>query len=262
MDEGIAIQMGVRADANHIDSFRAIAGTVPGGEVFDIGGVAVVLTGLPLAPFNMAFVQTPQSAGHVQEALARLRRRGMPFVLRYAAEGLLPGTPAAAWGLERTADQPGMVLGDARPPRPAPPEMDVIRVRDWPARALFVDVCTRGFGAPPEVIDRLVAPALPGLDDVELYVGCVAGAAVATSALFLNNGVAGIYFVTTVPSHRGRGLGEAMTWHAVRRGRERGAGFASLQASPMGLPVYERMGFEALRSYPSFEQAGAHDATR
>ena len=54
---------------------------------------------------------------------------------------------------------------------------------------------------------------------------------------------AGIGWVGTVPEQRGHGYAEAVTWAAVREGFRRGAAFANLQASPMGRPIYERMGF-------------------
>ena len=52
-----------------------------------------------------------------------------------------------------------------------------------------------------------------------------------------------IFNVATRPSHRRRGIGEAMTWCAVNHGIDAGCDLAFLQASPDGLPLYERMGF-------------------
>ena len=57
-------------------------------------------------------------------------------------------------------------------------------------------------------------------------------------------GAAGIYNVTTVEAARGRGIGAAMTVAAVRHGADLGLDLATLQASTMGRPVYERLGFE------------------
>ena len=65
----------------------------------------------------------------------------------------------------------------------------------------------------------------------------------AAAALYLTHGVAGIGWVGTVSAHRGHRYAEAVTWAAVREGFKRGAIFANLQASPLGRPVYERMGF-------------------
>jgi len=87
---------------------------------------------------------------------------------------------------------------------------------------------------------------------VELYVGYADGKAVATSALIASRGTVGVVNVGCVESRRRRGYGEAMTWHAVRGGRAWGCEIASLQASAMGQPVYERMGFRLVTGYRTF----------
>ena len=101
-------------------------------------------------------------------------------------------------------------------------------------------------GAPSSTRGILDAP------DFELYVGYSGEAPVSTSALFMSHRVAGVYNVATLDAHRGHGYGEALTWHAVRRGMESGAAFASLQASEMGAPIYARMGFETVAPYETF----------
>ena len=100
-------------------------------------------------------------------------------------------------------------------------------------------------------MNRMLTPALLGVHDIEVYVGYVDGMPVTSSALFLSNGVAGVYNVATVESHRRNGLGAAMTWHAVQRGRALGCQFSGLLSSVMGQPMYERMGFRTITAYPS-----------
>ncbi len=71
--------------------------------------------------------------------------------------------------------------------------------------------------------------------------------------------VAGVYNIATLPAYRRRGLGEALTWHAVSRGAEAGCTIASLQTSEMGESIYTRMGFRRWASYPTYgrgEEAG------
>jgi ribosomal protein S18 acetylase RimI-like enzyme len=78
----------------------------------------------------------------------------------------------------------------------------------------------------------------------EHFVGYLHGDPVATVSLVTAGGTAGIYNVTTVEAARGRGIGAAMTVAAARHGAARGFDLATLQASRMGRPVYERLGFE------------------
>jgi ribosomal protein S18 acetylase RimI-like enzyme len=109
-----------------------------------------------------------------------------------------------------------------------------------------------GYSIPEALAQSFAVPVSAGLLDYELYLGYAGRVAVATSGLVLNNGVAGVYLVSTLPEHRRHGYGEQMTLQAMHRGYERGALFASLQTSVMGQPVYQRMGFRDAGSYRTF----------
>jgi predicted acetyltransferase len=68
----------------------------------------------------------------------------------------------------------------------------------------------------------------------------------------VSHGVAGIYWVGSLEQARGKGLGRAVTAAATNAGFELGAEIASLQASPMGKPIYEAMGYETVFDYRLF----------
>jgi predicted acetyltransferase len=59
----------------------------------------------------------------------------------------------------------------------------------------------------------------------------------------------GIFNVATPARHRGRGFGCAVTARAVAEGASRGAAWSWLQSSPLGVSVYERLGFEVLEEW-------------
>ena len=87
---------------------------------------------------------------------------------------------------------------------------------------------------------------------VQGFVGYCDGQPVAAALVYLSHGIAGINWVGTVSAARGRRFAEAIVWTAVREGFARGAALANLQASPMGRPVYERMGYRPISTHTIF----------
>lgn len=101
-----------------------------------------------------------------------------------------------------------------------PPDLEVLRFYDLTAPVLFTND----------------APFC-------LYVGYLGNEAVATAQLTFGGGVAGLYSVITIPSHRRRGIGTALTLRLLRDAQALGFRTAILQASAAGAPLYMRVGF-------------------
>ena len=70
--------------------------------------------------------------------------------------------------------------------------------------------------------------------------------------MYLRNGVAGIYAVSTVPNHRRKGLGAYATAEPLRIAAELGYRVGILQASGPGQPVYRGLGFNEFGQIPLF----------
>jgi predicted GNAT family acetyltransferase len=67
-----------------------------------------------------------------------------------------------------------------------------------------------------------------------------------------------VYSIATVAAARRRGYGAAMTARVVADGVVAGCDVAALQASEMGRPIYERLGFRTVVKYTAYlEAAGA-----
>ena len=148
-------------------------------------------------------------------------------------------------GWEMDEEEPALVLAPIPAIPPAPPDLAIQPVT---TEAAFAD-----FLAISRTVHRWV-PSLRAATDpaVALFVGSVAGAAVATARLACYGAVGEITGVVTMSAHRRRGLGTAMTWAAVAEAARRGCTAITLSASEMGYPVYLRMGFVPVCRYRTY----------
>jgi len=103
--------------------------------------------------------------------------------------------------------------------------------------------------------DVQLATAVLALPGIQLFVGYLDGKAVARSMLVMSGAMAGINNVYVAPSLRKQGWGWAITEAAISAGRMLGATAACLNASRMGKPLYERMGFREVYRYLNFVKA-------
>ena len=249
-------ELAAAVDANYWESFALMAKSC-GGDVLTREGVLAVSTGLPVAMLNIGFVKKPLANPHssLREMVEFYDSAGLPFVLR-VREGVDRDAEEAmeAMGLPYGDTVPGMTLH----PLPASPEpvggLEIETVRDEQRLCRYQEVAAEGFGMPIDFVKQLMGPRLLDVPGFESYLGIMGGEAVATSSLYTGGGIAGVYNVATLASHRRRGIGEAMTWHSVSRSRELGCSVATLQASVMGQPVYARMGFRAVAPYRTFHR--------
>jgi GNAT superfamily N-acetyltransferase len=75
------------------------------------------------------------------------------------------------------------------------------------------------------------------------FVGFVNNVPVAIASLFRAAGVAGFYFVGTIPEFRRRGIGTDIIAHSLAAAADEGFRIAALRASQMGAEVYRKLGF-------------------
>lgn len=240
------------ADLNYARSFLLLAEHAVGGSFYEEPGLIAVITG-PIPWLNVTVIhgRLPDPARAIGRVLEFYRQARAGFVMRIRVDFEME-TQTAMRGLrlEPTDRLPGMVLNPAGDVPPAPADLVIA---DWDGETLlpYNEIMAASFGAPLELMNDLIGPGLIG-GPLQGFVGYIDGQPVATSALFVTDGVAGVYNVATLPEYRRMGLGEAMTWHAVRKGLEAGCAIASLQASAMGQPVYARMGFRNIAPYETY----------
>jgi hypothetical protein len=217
----------------------------PDGGYEESDGVAIQQTGLPVPPFNGVFgFGRDVAAAAVLSAVDEMAGRGLPWNVQ-----LRPGYPAelddafAERGLIVTEQIPFMVLTEVSG-LPELPEAGTAR-----RLVTFADVDSvlrlleEGFGMPAELTRNAFPMAMLFLRGVSTWLVEAGGADVSTALGATREGVCGIFNVATPEAQRGRGYGAGATAAALRAGFDAGADLAYLQSSPMGLSVYERLGF-------------------
>jgi GNAT superfamily N-acetyltransferase len=245
------------ADWNYGLSNVAFLGSSLSGEVVENRSLHIASCGFRVRNFNFAWLRPPFAdlEGSIRRATEYFGARKLPFrfMLRSQFEPGCTGALREA-GLRASQRIPGMILAPIRDGPAERQDLVVREVRSDGDLARYQETAFAGFGFPAESGRLFLTDRLLAMPNVRLYLGFLGDRAVCTSALCATGPVAGIYWVATLPDCRGRGLGEAVTWAAVRGGIRLGCRFASLQASAMGRPVYERMGFATPLHYVCFEQ--------
>jgi len=181
------------------------------------------------------------------------RGRGFSLWLRHAEPADDDLTEAARGaGLEMVYSMPEMVLARRPETHPPPIGVELRQVREPAQASEYWNVAAASYaslGFPPEVFTGNSDHEGMLTANLAAFVAHVDGEAAGIAMTIVSDGVAGIYWVGTVERARGRGIGWAVTAAATSAGFDLGADVASLQASHMGRPVYERMGFETVHDY-------------
>jgi GNAT superfamily N-acetyltransferase len=232
-------------------------GRTPGGEVYQDASYLRVYTGLPYAMFNGIFGAQLSSGtlDHAIDAVIEYMAAKKAACCWYVTPGVRPaslGDHLTQHGFTLGASSPGMWIDlDLMKEHATPPpglEIHLVEKREM-VRA-WAEVAWDGTGFAEAGRQRFLdMETFLGIDSEACrlrYLAFLNGKPVATSLLFLHAGVAGIQAVSTLPEARRQGIGRAMTLAPVWQARELGYHIATLQASPMGNPIYRRLGFEEI----------------
>ena len=201
-------------------------------------------SGLPTAFFNRVVILRrlrSSAAPELAERIARFygeRPGGGPYLVvdTWSTVDLAP------YGFKRFLTLPFMVRA---PDALAGPRsnLDIREARSRSDIAGFVDALVEGF-AISGLIDipasRVMDERVLAEGSMRCWVAYSEGRPVGTSVAYISDGVVGVYLVSVVPDMRRKGVGEALTWQATLADR---AAPCTLQASELGRPIYEQMGY-------------------
>lgn len=248
-----------RADANLIYAVKSWAAAADEGVVRETDGLLLAASGVPIRSFNNVFLTRPlpKPSAHLSETITHCQRRGLPFRLRVLEplDGLTEAIVTAA-GFERAGGIPCLVLSPLRTRANDSRSLVIQRVIDDDTLRGHTAVVADAFAWPPSLLARVFTRRLIADPGWTGYVGYLDGRPVATAQLIVTDGVAGIYYVGTLEAHRRGGFGEAMSRQALNEGAAAGCDMASLQASPLGRAIYERMGFCTVSYYRTYVVEG------
>jgi ribosomal protein S18 acetylase RimI-like enzyme len=178
------------------------------------------------------------------------RGRGFSVWVRDTGEDDDLRTAADAALIGAFADSPQMICRTRLRDVPLPSGVEIRLVEDAAGVAAYADITARAYvslGSPDDVTrTHFNGPTALMAPHVHSAVAYLDGEPVSAAQILLSHGIAGVYWVGSLEAARGRGLAEAVTRHVTNLGFDLGAANVQLQASPMGEPIYRRMGYEDL----------------
>lgn len=239
------------------ESFRVLAASRVRGEVRELRGVSIASSGVTFQMFNAAFLSASVAseadlAQRILLASTHFEQRAQEWAYWVCEDWMDARTRKRSrrlfdqYGLRHSVDLPGMVASRILLPIKPLPSLEVRRVSDSATRSAFCAIGSVCFHVPltwfrevfeqESVWDRFIG-----------YVGYHEGEPVATAAMVIASGVAGIYNVATIPGFQRRGYGEVMMRHTLTAARcEHGIERSILQSTPAGFRLYERMGYSTV----------------
>jgi GNAT superfamily N-acetyltransferase len=148
------------------------------------------------------------------------------------------------------SDPAAMICDLAQVEPPTNGELDLV---PEPTFAQVADINDQAYGYKEEPFARALGGAPAG--NVHLYVAAVDGdPAACLIAEDHDPSDCGIYWVATLAKARGRGLASALMRRSLADAHQRGRKTSTLQATKMGQPVYERIGYRSIGAVEMWER--------
>jgi ribosomal protein S18 acetylase RimI-like enzyme len=240
------------ADENLIESFRMHARWQEPAETCEQNGMLMIAgsTRRPGLYRNCALRLDPSvPAGKAfEQAMAFFgsRERGFALLTRKRYDEDMDSLLSDA-GIFPRASAPCMIINRELEPAPLPQGVCMVAIESREHLKDCVQVNMEAFprlGVSADEVagffehgDRVLG------DNVCGYVAYRDGAPLATALTYVTGRSAGVYWVGTMAAAERQGLAGACTRLAGNAGFAHGARLVTLQASPFGLPVYQRLGF-------------------
>ncbi|MBN1363862.1 MAG: GNAT family N-acetyltransferase [Syntrophaceae bacterium] len=126
-------------------------------------------------------------------------------------------------------------------------KIKVLPVKNKKDLLVWKDISFDGFEMPPYTREQygafVLSFKLDSQSPQKFFLAYLDEKPVATSLLFFHKNIAGLYYVSTLPTYRNRGYGLKITQAAMQSAKESGFTDIILQATPVGARVYKSAGF-------------------
>lgn len=240
-------------DANQIE-LHASQGRDAGCQLVELEEACWFHTGVDSPIFN-GVLRVNAGPGELGGLVARLtawfKHRGVPMMWWTGPCSQAPGLKKVllSRGFLHAGDQPGMALDlySNKYPAITATNLDIRPVetsQGLPAWMTPVGQCFElASPARASLLAHLGAAGFQGPGPWRHFTAWVDQSPVAAASLFFAAGVAGIYYVATLPHARGRGLASALTTRCLDEADQQGYRYVVLQSSPRAQALYQRLGF-------------------
>ncbi|GIW17650.1 MAG: hypothetical protein KatS3mg064_0807 [Tepidiforma sp.] len=217
------------------------------GEVAEVSGFTCIDAGLGVSSANVAIPRDIHGPAlpALRAAAQWFTARGLNF--RVDIPGDAPSDLMAAAmtiGLRFWERQPVMLL-DAVWPQPLPGDLEIRPVESDEDVEAFAAV--DAFEHAGEPLPAGIIAAARDNPQVWLLIGILEGECVARIAAMLHGSLATLHSLYVHPAVRRRGVGTEMTLAALAAAGAEGADAAALASTVAAAPLYERLGFRAIR---------------
>jgi GNAT superfamily N-acetyltransferase len=224
-----------------------------GGRVWEREGTFAAI--IPAAPgrsvFNSVFYEESEALlSSLEEIATAYDEAGVKAWTVWVPEA----DSAAAEGLERAGHKldaeprdMGMELSELRELEPDP-DLEIREREDYAEMARLNEIA---YGYSPGEFSAVADSELPG---VRIYFGALDGEEVSTLAIWPHGSDAVVAWVATAPEGRGRGVSTRLMARALADAHRAGMATSTLQATKLGRPVYEKLGYRDFGAVQMWER--------
>jgi len=155
-------------------------------------------------------------------------------------------------GFELMLEQTAMVMPVTDSVLEESPELNVVEISAESETDIWTDVAAGSFGY---AIDASVIRKIVKRPEVTLLQAFIHNHPVATALIFHAGNVVGVHQVGVLEAFRGQGIARKLMQYVINRCRTFPVNHITLQASNLGKPLYESLGFETQFKIENYQQA-------